>query len=649
MTLRFDCGDRKRADPCEKRKNLKGDTAVRNRSIRNILSFFFTLSILVNLFSLNASAAEYEEPILLTGRFDSAAYSEELSYQFPYRDSYFSGSAAEYRHGLAQCTLGMAVSAFRSADQELDRKDQNIREYFTQAGFSQMESREFNERPTAKTIATLIASKTLKDRKGEYVLLAVAVSGGGYQDEWLSNFSFGDESVHEGFFSAGFTVFERVFDYVDQYAAGKRVKIWMGGYSRAAAVSNMAAVLMLTAEQIAPEDLFVYTFATPNNAQAEKFGDEYDYSSVYNIVGMFDPIPSIPFSEWGYGKLGTTLRLPARETTPDYEARCEPVKKVYREITGGIYESSPECNWFIQKLYQLLYDMIGTAEHYQAEVEGVIDPAWEKNSSTYTLLREICRILSQDAEIDHMLLGEAPTADTLLSVFLYDLSMEKLGFEKNTLGRLPLTSQLFYEHCPEVYVSWVMSQDQPEKLFVSDTSYRRIFLPLDTEYLLTDGMEQPVASPCAAVLGNTRMLTIPAGEDYVLSLLPIGKESRFIKVMAYEAGSMRYVYQLYQVEGKENGWFQLGLPKAQPYELDGISLKAPGGDLVFPAERALDREEIPPSAVFELEGSGWLPSHFIRVTAAILLILILLLAAFFIWLPIHFIRKRKKRRGSGTE
>ncbi len=620
---------------------------MRKQRIQKLCLCFLALLFLTGQFSLHGSAAVKETPVSLTARFDSAAYPEELSYEFPYRDSYFSEPGAKYQHSLAQCTLGMAVSAFRSADQELNRKDQNIREYLTQAGFSQFESQEFNQRPTAKTIATLIASKTLEDREGEFTLLAVAVSGGGYQDEWLSNFSFGDEGVHEGFFSAGFTVFERVFDYVDQYAAGKRVKIWMGGYSRAAAVSNMAAVLMLSAEQIAPENLFVYTFATPNNAQTERFDQECDYSSVFNIVGMFDPIPSIPFAEWGYGKLGTTLRLPARETTPDYEARCEPVRGIYREITGGAYESSPVCNWFVQKLYQLLYDMIGTAEHYQAEVETVIDSAWEKNSSTYTLLREICRILSEDAEVDHMLLGEAPTADTLLSVFLYDFAMEKLGFTDHALGNLPLASQLFYEHCPEVYVSWMMSQEEPEKLFVSDTGYRRIFLSQSTEYLLENAAGQPVKSPCAADLGDTRMITVPAGERYTLSLRPEDK-SQFVKVMAYEAGSMRYVYQLYQTEEKKDGWFQLELPEAAPYELSTVSLKAPDGADISPAEQALDRSEIPPSAVFELENSGWFPSHFIPLTTVLLLILLLLFLTLLIWLPVHFFRKRRKRRATGT-
>ena len=64
----------------------------------------------------------------------------------------------------------------------------------------------------------------------------------------------------------------------------------MGGYSRAAAVSNMAAVLMLSTEQIAPETSLSIPSPRPIR-QGGKFSEEYDYSSIFNIVGMFDPIP----------------------------------------------------------------------------------------------------------------------------------------------------------------------------------------------------------------------------------------------------------------------------------------------------------------------------------------------------------------------
>jgi len=109
------------------------------------------------------------------------------------------------------------------------------------------------------------------------------------------------------------------------------------------------------------------------------------------------------------------------------------VAEIYRAVTGTPYTNNPEANWFLQKLYQLIYDMSRTAGSYQEALEGVIQEAWVNRSSAFQLLRALCGALSQNRETDAMLLGEAPKADTLLSVFLYDLVLEELGLVGGTL------------------------------------------------------------------------------------------------------------------------------------------------------------------------------------------------------------------------
>lgn len=589
--------------------------------------------------------------IWLTGKFNSPAYpGRELSYSFPYRDDYFTRPGTDYQHSLAQCTLGLAVSAFRAADLKLDKKDAYVRDYLRTAGFGDVVSRQFDEKPSADSIATLMASKTLWDGEGEFLLVAVAVSGGGYEDEWLSNFSFGDENVHDGFFSAAYTVLQRVLDYVDTYAGNGRFKLWLGGYSRAAAVSNMTAALALAAEQVGREDLYVYTFATPNNIRTASGNfdlEPYDYSSIYNIVGMFDPVPSVPFQEWGYGKLGTTLRLPAQETTPDYIARRAPVAAVYQTITGTAYVNNPEANWFVQKLYQLMYDMVRTAGSYQRELESVLNEAWADRSSMFRLLRTLCASLSREREVGRMLLGEAPSADTLLSVFFYDLAAEKLGLWPGSWNDLSLMAQLFYEHCPEVYVAWMMSQDDPGKLFVANTGYRRIFLDDGVEYELRDGKGVPAETVCAAKLGRTVMVTVPAGQTYVLALFG-GRERERIKVVEYNAGSLHYAYQIYPMEDKA-AVYELVLPMElwKGREEGGLS-RMPGGDRIAPTAQTLERSQVHPNAVFELEDSGFAASHALDILSGSgILLLGLVIGA-----PVSkiaLILKRRKRRTGKKE
>lgn len=408
----------------------------------------------------------------------------------------------------------------------------------------------------------------------------------------------------------------------------------------------MTAALALTAEQVDREDLYVYTFATPNNLHTES-GDfdldgDYDYSNIYNIVGMFDPVPSIPFPEWGYSKLGTTFRLPAQETTPDYMARREPVAEIYEEITGTAYMNNPEANWFIQKLYQLMYDMVRTAGSYQEDLQGVLDEAWVNRSSVFQLLKALCGTLSQGEEINDMLLGEAPSADTLLSVFLYDLAMEKLGLRPSSWNDLNLMMQIFYEHCPEVYVSWMMSQSDPSELFVVDTDYRRIFLDSGVEYELRDEDGHPVETVCAVELGRTEMLTVPANRTYVLSLSG-GKDGERIKVVEYSAGFLHYAYQLYRME-EGTGKYELTLPMEfwQTWD-DGGLVRVPGEDRVAPEVQALERSQVHPSAVFELEDSGFAASHALNILLGLIIALLVVVIAVLVGVILLLLKRRKKR------
>jgi len=594
--------------------------------------------------ALPALALPSDETVLLTGKVDSPAYpGKELSWQYPYSDDYFRRSGELYDHQLAQCTLGLATSAFRAADLDLDRKDEYIRDYLTQAGFGDFSSAEYDTEPTADTIATCIASKTLSDEDGEFLLVACAVSGGGYQDEWLSNFSFGDYVVHDGFFSAAFTVFQRVFDYIDAHAAGGRYKLWMGGYSRAAAVSNMTAVLALSAEQIANEDLYVYTFATPNNAQADQLDMGYDYSNIFNIVGMFDPVPSIPFVEWGYSKLGTTFCLPAQETTPDYARRREPVAEIYEQITGTAYTNNPEANWFIQKVYQMIYDMVRTADSYQNDLEEVIDQAWNNKSSALRLLRALCSALSGNETAGNMLTGELPDANTLLSVFLYDLAVEELGLASSSWNDLNLMMQLFYEHCPEVYISWMMSQDDPAELFVTDLDYRRIFLEKGVEVTVRDEDGVEMDPICVDILGSAKMVTVPACRTYLLELTPAGKKSAQVKAVEYSAGSLHYAYRLYELSPGQS--YTLTLPMEYWSAADDGGVTDAAGNKILPTVQALKREEVHPSAVFELSDSGWMASHFLAVALAVVIVLLLAAIAVIVALVLA-LRRRGKKKGA---
>lgn len=92
--------------------------------------------------------------------------------------------------------------------------------------------------------------------------------GVGYGAEWVSNLHLGENSWHYGFVTSAEQFFADLQDYLAcaKAAAGElgTVKLWLGGYSRGAAVANLAAArVRRELPQIAQEDTYVYTFAAP--------------------------------------------------------------------------------------------------------------------------------------------------------------------------------------------------------------------------------------------------------------------------------------------------------------------------------------------------------------------------------------------------
>ena len=220
---------------------------------------------------------------------------------------WFDGDAAEYSHGLARMSIAMAVAAFRDVTVELTDSDHYLRTFFDELGFEGYRALGYDQTPSGTTISNAFAYKRLEDEDGPYVLLAVPVCGQGYGDEWLSNFAVYDGTEHAGFAFSADLVLTRLQAYVAQELPGERIKVWITGFSRAAAVSNLLGYRLLSKELFAEDSVFVYTFGTPNVTT-----EYFYYPQINNIVGSFDPVPKIPLKEWGYDKHGRVLVLPSR-------------------------------------------------------------------------------------------------------------------------------------------------------------------------------------------------------------------------------------------------------------------------------------------------------------------------------------------------
>ena len=278
------------------------------RLMKRPISLLLLILLLVGIAS-NASAADAKSgditfvPALFYVSVNPKADPHMIA-TVPYGDCLFEKAATSYNHTLAQASLGTAMSNFRDSGKELGEQGYATRDFLTTIGFTDLQMDQFDVDTTSDTIASIIARKETVLCGEPCTLISVSICGGGYKNEWLSNFAFSGEKHHFGFDRAADKVLSRLLLYLFNHPSKGRIKLWVTGYSRAGAVANLLGQ-KLSNEKICPvEDLYVYTFATPNTATVKS---EWPCPSIFNIIGSFDVVATIPPSEWGYSRYGTTF------------------------------------------------------------------------------------------------------------------------------------------------------------------------------------------------------------------------------------------------------------------------------------------------------------------------------------------------------
>ena len=494
--------------------------------------------------------ARGEETLQLEGRFWGWDKTTPRSWLFPYSDSYFSGDASVYNHSLARCSLGLALSAFRNTHQELEQKADNIVSYLTQAGFEHICLEDYDKPTSQDTIGTAIASKDM----GSYTLVACAVSGGGYGNEWKSNFLVGDETRSLGFNQASQKVQSRIRDYVSGLTG--EVRLWISGYSRAAAVSNLTAADMTDSGLFT--QVFAYTFATPNVTR-----EKGDYSNIFNIIGKTDPVPCVPLRDWGYQHYGIDLYTPAQEYDWDYAIRAEKANQIALELTGSPFHNNPIMNNALHRVLDYLLAAYPDSASYHASLEGVLIDLWGADREHLT-----------DVFLEAIQTAEAmPQATIVQFTELVNYVQEQVAEQLRTRDSQAaaglwntdstLSENVAREHTPELYVEWMFSTDHPEELFSTEQdSFLRFTLSGDCTVSIYDiyGFVQEISGDGTVTTsaGNsfslrqsnpielfsvydegTLVLTLPADHEWLISVHSNREQTVSYVAARFSLGSLR--------------------------------------------------------------------------------------------------------------
>ena len=305
---------------------------------------------------------------LVRAGFNNLGQRESFQMVTDFVDYPFWQPATRYDGNLAVMSLMMAGSANRPQRfQDVSEADfdpsQNLVHFLSDAGFTDIRKDDYSKVPTMFTVSTAMGHREMSHEGQEpFTLIAVGVCGGGYKNEWESNMTAGTGPIHEGFRSAAQLVIDRLAGYIATRGIQGRIKVWISGFSRAAAVSNVVAGTLVNTGFLPKEDVYAYTFATP---AAVKDPPREGYENIFNIIDPADPVPQVAPAVWGYGRYGTQLFLSVQEFSSYFGFFDNAARSYINKETYNVnYTYSPALTLRTRLLISLLLDLTEDMENY---------------------------------------------------------------------------------------------------------------------------------------------------------------------------------------------------------------------------------------------------------------------------------------------
>ena len=254
-----------------------------------------------------------------------------------YSDGFFAGDPKDYNIQLATMSMCLAMSAF-GANAKADatpaelkknpslsyvNKFCHVTQLMADIGCDSTKTyvnNYFTQKPGTNSIGVAIGQKEITVNGESSVLVPVAIRGGGYESEWASNVTLGDDSLGEakGFASAADQVTTEVNDYITKYglsdkiAAGK-VKFWVVGYSRAGATANLTSKRLVDKYGAAStlekkNQVYGYCFEAPMGAV--KGTNKEAYYCIHNLINKTDAVPRVGTVQMDFIRYGVDHYMP---------------------------------------------------------------------------------------------------------------------------------------------------------------------------------------------------------------------------------------------------------------------------------------------------------------------------------------------------
>ena len=226
--------------------------------------------------------------------------------------------------------------------------------------------------------------------RGEVRKTAVITIRGTSDGEWYSNFDIAPEGRGEALYAENFmAATQDIFDSIKPELDKMESPVIIAtGYSRGAACANLLG--MLLDDVYGSEDVYVYTFATPNTVRT----DCTSYTNIFNLVNMNDMITRMPPAQWGFSRAGVDIELrdenfvntPMHMMFMEMLGLCPDIDSYYdarHSLTGpGLSDDGATTH----EIFQLLAGMLTGEAEPSAQLQALMESAAENpNDFTATL------------------------------------------------------------------------------------------------------------------------------------------------------------------------------------------------------------------------------------------------------------------------
>ncbi|MCR4562648.1 MAG: hypothetical protein K5694_05555 [Bacilli bacterium] len=221
-----------------------------------------------------------------------------ITYPYEYSDTIFHNTGRIFSRPLRKLSLAAVIVAHGEQDETGKTINQvkNISAFLNDIGFSNIDADNYAV-SGIDNIGSLFAIKNITI-DGVITPVVLAFTRGNYgNEEWAGNFTVGESGDHEGFIKAAGVFEERLLSYINANVGVEdlsKMKLWMPGYSRGAAIANVVGGEINAAiegngrlansilARMSHENLYDYTFATPNAVLTDTVKSVEVQDNIYN-------------------------------------------------------------------------------------------------------------------------------------------------------------------------------------------------------------------------------------------------------------------------------------------------------------------------------------------------------------------------------